>query len=487
MRCSSLLRGALVTPFVRAADAALYFPRYHPAEHLSTMLPELKTAKELLLQPAAAVEHGEAALSALVRSQEIFENLQQQAPAMAKELRFVVASKFRLIESSATAGTGNPLKIINSPNGPHAQIVRDASHVLAITAWEPNDAQFDAMCVVLAAFVKSLAQLRRTATFADDGVVAYTPDEKSAIANALTWCKQLQGHTLREKSGFALKRHLPALRVIEALLLLAVDGGNMPKSLDIVKSAGQLASDFAPQQHGLFGAMQAEFSARQWDWQFGPGFVDEHVASAMKGAHQHYSALFGHPSYPDDRRDPIESVQGFEDLRDNFATALITAAQFYLHAPHEKPGDDWMPPELLSYSPIMILPAGSTLVRESSVKLPLPHSEATRQALHLSERALKVNRSLFPDQRDNLKAAEILRTMGVAYADLQDYLYATGMWNNAKRIYDRHYGPHSRESMDTMRLLERFQRKVGSTKEADATKHQMEGIYAQHSLTMPPL
>lgn len=127
------------------------------------------------------------------------------------------------------------------------------------------------------------------------------------------------------------------------------------------------------------------------------------------------------------------------------------------------------------HPPLLSLDCPSLITFSDSSRLrPFSVEEARRMAGVLLKRALELVRALYPDDRDHPLAVQILTAMACLYADTRDYLYASGLFESARRGTYMHYGgPRSIEGIFVDKLRYEFLAGVGSEEEAKTAGHEI--------------
>lgn len=273
---------------------------------------------------------------------------------------------------------------------------------------------------------------------------------------------------------------------------------------------------------GLFLLAQAEMMARIWNWGEGkmlkspkssssskaPEMVaelDEDVFEAFDNAGGFYAAPFTTNTKADGIMDlSVVSQREFEVHA--YAVCLLSLATVILGVPrvanassstaasllvssanakgsspvfsavHQDKKPVFLPQQLFSLSPpfLSLDRPCSTIFSDSSRLRPFSVEEARRMAGVLLKRALELVRGLYPDDRDHPLAIQILSTMACLYADTRDYLYASGLFESARRgTYVCYGGPLSIESIFLNKLRYEFLAGVGSEEEAKTAAHEI--------------
>lgn len=276
---------------------------------------------------------------------------------------------------------------------------------------------------------------------------------------------------------------------------------------------------------GLFLLAQAEMMARIWNWGEGkmvkrqkssssssnaPEMVaelDEDVFEAFDNAGGFYAAPFTTNTKADGIMD-LSAVSQREFEVHAYAVCLLSLATVILGVPrvantsssaissllisdananekdaspvfsavHQDKKPVFLPQQLFSlFPPFLSLDRpSSTIFSDSSRLRPFSVEEARRMAGVLLKRALELVRGLYPDDRDHPLAIQILSAMACLYADTRDYLYASGLFESARRgTYLCYGGPLSIEGLFLNKLRYEFLAGVGSEEEAKTAAHEI--------------
>ncbi len=485
------------------ADLAFFYPRFQPATHLpvASGLPEVTAAVSALQEGALGFNK---AFPILSRCQDIFDNLGPHMDAVAAMHRPVVAARIQVAKS-----TPRPHFAQSSIANFDLWVVENTSRALSVSAevWLRDDEQqFDTTCVLLAQFVESFCKLH----------TALSP-EQSAQNIASDWT--CEGWTLRKalalveellviserlmrkpENSNVVKRKVNnlgwarvKLYLLKSLLLILTTGNVIRANEMVTQSITEVEmwtmkarTIFDPPMKGvpelgLLYQFQAEYRWRMFDWCTYPeettdGLV---VAAMSRGiSYYHYS--------PDGTQQDLDSsvdAARVEDLDllelDAYSTCLLSSANFFLSMPQPDAAKAAFTHRIrFSPSPLVTAMAGGTAAKTSEVqeRQGLTLHNARKRALRCLERALKVNRKLFPDHPTNAKAGQILLSMACLYADMRDYLFSVGLFNKAGPCFLESYGPHSDEYMHFLELEAQCLKSLGSGKESESRYEKISAI-----------
>ncbi|RNF06677.1 hypothetical protein TraAM80_03622 [Trypanosoma rangeli] len=534
----------LPTNFVHATDLAFYFPRFQPRAHLRPHgIPELQDAVALL-QPAGdalqrrwskprgmgAAEWGKCrdkALGLLFRGEEIMENVGGLKNfATADILRSTAAVKFELLNGVEHLPRSDCAKRCDV----YRSILKQASYLLFFNdSWDKSDVQqIDTACVIVAHFVRAFCALYQMPFHAkqEDGV-------KKKYGNISAWSVEMDevnengekfltssmvmdrieellklsrkaAETHAEKNP-ELRWHVPKLLLLKGVFTIPLTG-HLGHAQECINESAKLVyeslrrkqpilDDILPHKQepelGLFMLAQAEMTARVFDWSVGPNKVDKSVIEMFEAAAKFYSS----PCNTSLEADGIMSADGIEERRfetDAYISCLLSYANFLLNAPRP-PGTSrrdfpvFMPKQLFTMSPISIVSTSSdTIFTDVQNPVTMSVDVVRRRTGETLERALKLNRILYPDHKQNPKAGWTLLAMASLYADMRDYLYATGLFSSAEKALVENYGNYSLERLLALKLRYEFLAGVGSDQEAKTVAHEVVHVL-KHIDSMPLL
>jgi hypothetical protein len=473
-------RGVGGSALLQCSDVAFVYPRYRLTTHLSNSLPELVHAKKTVIEmgelaalhdtAGAAAADVTAIKSSLARAKEVFANMGPPGaplPAFAgTELLAIGAAarafdrKARTVRRDVAAGDDS----------------LEALRGLAARPEVDLDS-FDAACVLVAA--ASAAHCRLTI----GGKAAGAPAASQATAAALlehVGTVQAAGEALAKRHSGAkatetLRSAYNRLSALSALMTLAATG-DTNAALDAVREPVRLTK-CDQNDKLLFAALEAELLQRLVGGAWGADSLDEFVVHHFNRAALNCTDKF----LPSMKPEGALTMQGGETLRDIYTCVSVSQAHMHLMVPKKDPRDVVFPAGTrYSLSPFLHVPApaGGPRQEQTWQRLRCDPARARKLAVTSTERALKINRVLFPHDRTNLKAGYLLRAAALAYAEIKDYLYAVGLFNSALKVFELHYGRHSNEVLEVMALQEQFQRMIGSTDEAAAMRKRMDTIRA---------
>ncbi|KAK7199021.1 hypothetical protein NESM_000870300 [Novymonas esmeraldas] len=229
---------------------------------------------------------------------------------------------------------------------------------------------------------------------------------------------------------------------------------------------------------GLYMLLQAEMAARIFNWDIGLGQVDGDVVDLFTDAAGFYAdapntALDGDAIMSDAKL----PEQRFE--AEAYACCLRSYATFLLGAPRPRATSTRDSPVFLekqTFSPNPLLTVStpsSDIFSDVRNVTELSLETCRRRTGEALDRALKLNRMLYPDYRQNAPATATLTAMACMYADTRDYLYATGLFESANKAATHLYGDASPERVFLQKLRYEFLAGVGSEQEAKTASHEV--------------
>lgn len=328
-------------------------------------------------------------------------------------------------------------------------------------------------------------------------------------------------------SSDSWKLYLPKLLHLKAILTIA-HSGHLLRAKQYVDQAAERVHLLRKRSHvlldglrdgerpaepelGLFLLAQAEMMARVWDWNGGKtimvskpnssekipaGELDEDVFDAFENAAGFYAAPFTTNTKADGIMD-LSLIPEREFEVHAYAVCVLSLAVTLLGVPratppgvasgsksngpvlrsvHEDTKPVFLPQQLFSLSPALLAvqSPSSVIFADSSRLRPFTVEEARRSVGRMLERALQLVRALYPDDRDHPLAGQILTVMACLYADTRDYLYASGLFESARRaVHNRYGGPLAVESVFLEKLRYEFLAGVGSAEEAKTAGHEI--------------
>ncbi|RNF14919.1 uncharacterized protein Tco025E_05675 [Trypanosoma conorhini] len=530
-RLTAVADTCLPTNFVHAADLAFYFPRFQPRAHLRPQgIPELRDAVALL-QPAegapqrrwskpsamGAQEWGrcrDKALGLLLRGEEIMENVGGlKNSATADILRATSAVKFELLNGVEHLPRSDYAKRCDV----YRSILKQAGRLLFFNdSWDKSDVlQIDTACVIVAHFVRAFCALHQRPFHAkqEDGVKkkygnisawSMVMDEANGSGETLLTLSMVMdridellklsrkaSETHAEKNP-ELRWHAPKLLLLKGILTIPLTG-HLGRAQEHINESAKLVYEFLRRKQpildgilarkqepelGLFMLAQAEMAARVFDWSVGPNEVDKSVMEMFEAAAKFYSS----PCNTSLEADGIMSADGMEGRRfetDAYTSCLLSYATFLLNAPRppgtaRRDSPVFMPKQLFTLSPISSVSTSSDLIfADLQQPAAMTIDVVRRRTGETLERALELNRALNPEHKQNPKAGWTLLAMASLYADMRDYLYATGLFASAEKTLAENYGNDSLERLLALKLRYEFLAGVGSDQEAKTAAHEV--------------
>ncbi|EKF32861.1 hypothetical protein MOQ_003276 [Trypanosoma cruzi marinkellei] len=536
-RLTAITDTCLPTNFVHATDLAFYFPRFQPRVHLRPNgIPELQDALALL-QPVEGAsqrrwskpnamstqEWGKCCDKALVlldRAEEIMKNVGGLKNfSTADVLRSICAVKFELLNGVEHLPRSDYAKHVNT----YRTILKQAGGLLFFNdCWDKSDVQqIDTACVIVSHFVRAFCALHQKPFHAkqEDGIKkkygnisawSMVIDEaKENGENILTLpmvmdrvdellkLSRKAAETHAEKNP-DLRWNVPKLLLIKGILTIPLTG-HLGHAQEHINEAAKLVYEslrrkqpildglLARKQEpelGLFMLVQAEMAARVFDWSVSPNEVDKGVMKMFEAAAKFYSSPYNTAL----DADGIMSADGIEERRfetDAYASCLLSYGTFLLGAPrppgtsrHDTPV--FLPNQLFTMSPICTVSTSSDIIF-SDVREPasMAIDLVRKRTGETLERALEINRNLYPEHKQNPKAGWTLLAMASLYADMRDYLYATGLFSSAEKALVGNYGNNSLERLLALKLRYEFLAGVGSEQEAKTAAHEVVQLLRQ--------
>ena len=484
-----------------AADLALYYPRFQTMTHLplATALPEVKEAVSALQEGPLGSSK---ALSALGRCQEIFENIGPHMAMVSAMHRPTVAARILVAKRIP-----RPQLAQTSIAHLDTWVLVETSRALNISAdvWLRDDeVQFDASCVLLAQFVDAFCKLHQALIPEHDNhtIPAEWQCEGWTLAKAFALVDELLSVSERllrkpehaklvaqKDNHFAWAR--TKLYLLKSILLFITTGntyranGMVTQDIDEVEMwKMDRRSFFDPflkgvPELGLLYQFQAEYKWRMFDWKTCPDeATDGIVVMAMsKGISYYHFAPEGAAT----AFDPIMEASMADQLElielDAYTTCLLSSANFFLSMPHPTPDKAVFTHQLrFTTSPLVTTRSVVQPHADVAEKQSLTLHNARKRAQRCLERALKVNRRLFPDNLNTAKAGYMLLSLGCLYADLRDYLFCVGLLNKAGPCFLENFGPHSDEYMHFLTLEAQCLKGLGSGKESESRYEKIAAI-----------
>lgn len=465
--------------FTQASDLLLCYPRFSIASHVSDALPELIEAKAALLSPTPNID---AAIPKLHRADEVFANVPSN-PQVEKIRRAVTAAKclaLKHVDTSVQIGGVRQFCDVDMT------ILNDVSSALSLEDWDRHDlGVFDSTCVLLSAYVRSVSTL-----FHAQKLGGNAPDPKELppsvmpVSAALKLAKELEACALQFAKATSdpeisqtCKQAADRLLGLQAVLLMTVDGelisptGMMKQAAN--RASGRLLSDDGNPEIGLYLTLHAQMRERLSGFNWGSYAFEAETYESVEQVISNFHRQFKDPMTQNKTHGDIAIVmQGNTHFRDCYSVCLLGIAQLYQRCPREHANEVIFPRYLLSNSLVDIMPVGApshTFQKDRVNKREIaPDAHRKIPQLYL-ERALKINRALYPDDRKNATAAYILRGLATIYSEMRDYLYASGLFESADDAYVANFGENSYERLELLHLREDFQRRIGSTNEAAVT------------------
>ncbi|KPA73647.1 putative mitochondrial hypothetical protein [Leptomonas pyrrhocoris] len=229
---------------------------------------------------------------------------------------------------------------------------------------------------------------------------------------------------------------------------------------------------------GLFLLLRAEMASLIFDWEAPVGQVEDDLLHAYDEALRFYPE----PYVTTIDADGIMSETHLPTRRfeaEAYTCCLRSYARFLQNAPRPpatstRDAPVFLPKQIFSLNPLLTVATSSPLMY-SDIRntVPLTLESCRRRTGEALDKALKLNRMLHPELRQNPTAASTLLAMACMYADTRDYLYATGLFESAKKAVVQVYGEASLEHVLVQKLRYEFLAGVGSEQEAKTASHEV--------------
>lgn len=484
-----------LTPIVWSSDIALYYPRFSPITHLSNSMGELVEVKKMSAEYKEGTRQGTEAQrraaydQQLSRAKEIFDNCggSNASVQIGQEMRAISAARIVLCET------------LPRSRKKEETLLADLTPLLRSDGWNREELiDYDSCCVCASQYTKSLcsiiqrdaSDLKRAGTVHNKTAEELEAMKTEQLAKRQKYLSFTELLAVVEELSLAAEnfakvnqqeQHIKSIRTsytrLQALraLLYALGSGDFHSANDVIEQALRLRGANAHDRM-LLMTIQAEMVQRAGQEVWGEDSIDEEAEHyfnrASFEAHQYFELNNG---------DKAIDMIGKETLRDYYCTTSASYAQMYQAMARADTNGDVFFPKGTQFSKSLMLATpigtrdGQPLSRATN-RLPCKPLRARKMAQAKLERALKINRKLFEDQRTNAKAGEILRSLACVYADLRDYLYSMGLFNAAMKSFDAQYGHESEETLELIELMEHCQRKLGNEREADATRKRIDEV-----------
>ncbi|KAH9599189.1 hypothetical protein LSM04_008926 [Trypanosoma melophagium] len=535
-RLTSITETCVPANFVHATDMAFYFPRFQPRAHLQTHgIPELQDALALL-QPSTTVSEQrwkkpqnmseeewkksrDKALMLLSRGEEIMENVGGvNNPSTSDILRPLYAIKFELlngVEHLPRSGYAHHVNV-------YRLILKQAGRLLYFNnTWNKSDIQqIDTACVIIAHFARAFCALNQRPFHIKKGNENKVKSNKSSpwsmkidgsgndndvltlslvmkrIDELLQICRNIA--VKQDMVGTDFRWYVPKLLLLKGILTIPLTG-NLEHAREHIDESAKIVYEFLRRKQpildglvprkqepelGLFMLAQAEIAARVFDWSVGVNEVDKDVLEKFEAAAKFYSAPYNTTL----DADGIMSTEHLDDKKfevDAYSSCMLSYGTFLLNAPRppgvsSRDSPVFLPKQIFSMSPITTVKTSSDLIFADVHQLvPMTIDVSRKRTGESFERALQLNRALYPYHKQNPKAGWILLAMASLYADMRDYLYATGLFASAEKTLVENYGNISLEKLFALKLRYEFLAGVGSDQEAKATGHEVVELLKQ--------
>ncbi|GET85567.1 hypothetical protein, conserved [Leishmania tarentolae] len=448
-----------------------------------------------------------------------------QNPDVANLLRPLYAARFEILNGSEHL----PRCAYATHMHVHKAILQEAAPLLYYDAWDKSDVhQLDTACVLVGHFVKAFCALHPrpfhpvAAPAASSGSgCSHAPSAPSPHKGALNLAEwkiavgddgegayltlpilQDRVEELLRLATAAYDKHgsthpdlrwlRPKLLVLKGLLTIPLTG-HLLHAQRYIDEAAKIVDALTRRQNllldglkarthepelGLYMLLQAEVAARAFDWDVAPGQVDGDVVNMFTDAAGYYAdppnttldgdAIMSERKLPEQRFE----VEAYTCCLRSYATFLLGAPRPQATTTRDSPV--FLPKQLFSLNSLLTVATPSSLIFSDVRNLSeLPLDMCRRRTGEALDRALKLNRMLYPDFRLNAPAAATLLSMACMYADTRDYLYATGLFESAKKGVTYNFGDTSLEHVFLQKLRYEFLAGVGSEQEAKTASHEV--------------
>lgn len=294
------------------------------------------------------------------------------------------------------------------------------------------------------------------------------------------------------------KFYIPKLLLMKAILHIS-HTGHLLQAKQMVDAAASVVHDYraftnpllnglktreSEPEMGLFMLAQAELMARIWNWgnETAPVErvqVDEDVLEAFDNAAGFYAAPYSSNTHADGIMDVEKVKERAFEVHAYVVCLLSLVNNVLLRCPrppgttsHDRPV--FCPQQQFSlYSPLTSVVSPSLISFTDSSRLEAFSVEKARKmAGRMLERGLQLSRALYDDEPHHPLTCSILAAMACLYADTRDYLYASGLFEAARKGLVKQYGGSlSPEVMFLDKLRYEFLAGVGSNDEAATAAH----------------
>ncbi|CCW69729.1 unnamed protein product [Phytomonas sp. Hart1] len=485
-------------------------------------------------QLAQRLRDREKGLILLERGIDILENLgglKTPVGSIAQTLRALYAVRFELLNGTEHLPRPEYAKHLHVQK----MILRQSARLLYYNEnWDRSDLhQLDTACVILAHFIKAFCALhqkpfhkspqpvsssniigkkaasseknpdavapkRSKPSVRDWQLCVNDPEHPEAVLTLPMVMKYLDECIILSKETY--KKHgdatpnlrwlPPKLYVLKALLNIPLTG-NLFFSSQYVDKALQIVDEMTSRptpllnalndcqqepETGLFMLIKAELNERIFDWDLSPGEVDTVILQEFTQASNFFSTPFESSINADGILSAAHVHERWYETQ-AYATSLGSYATFLLNAPRplttsSRDAAVFLPKQTFDINPLRVVESSSDVIY-SDVKDPIKFSieKCRRLTGEAFDRALKVNRMVFSEYKNNAQAGWILLGMACMYADMRDYLYATGLFESAGKCIEQNYGATSMEMGLMQKLRYEFLAGVGSEEEAKGASH----------------
>lgn len=491
-------------------DICYFYPRYAVETNLPDSLPELISAKKTLYEGENSGDSHEQirtrVRSHLFRAYDVFNSACAGSPdgILADSGAAPAVRKFYVAVAGAIGATEKPTSnkyqdfrlCVNL-----APAVRAIAKDTAIHA-KNDSGSFDAACMVVSSYTRAMTnQLMRgewhsVQTLADSTGISIpatcnvanflpTPGEVlSAVESLQLSCMNLARSEPDEQGAISYRSTYNKLVGLGALLQIE-HNNDASAAIDMITPLFRLKGSNEIEKHMIDG-LKVELMRRAYGFAWGKDAVDSEVEAAYHRSQDFFTQYF-RPDTPEGavEMDPTKRVM----LRDSYSMYLLSMSTMYSEIPHLDTAEQSWTPAMrergIALSPYVNVPCAeldqSKVVRlkTTGTCIPCAARRGKKLATAYADRAMRINRKIFPERRNNTRAAASLRQLAICFTDVRDYLYASGMFNSTARTYEEIYGRVSEEHLEVLEKAQYMQDLLKNDKEAAATKNKIGEIKAE--------
>jgi hypothetical protein len=484
-----------------AYDVCFYYPRFAVETHLPDTLPELTAAKRAIYEAEAAGDSVDTlrikVRALLARAGDVFTTAcggdllsdSGAAPAVRSAAVAVAASVAATQKPTASRYSDFRLCVALTP------AVRAVAKDTAMLSATPE--AFDAGCFCVASYARAMTnQLMRgewgrspvlAAALGMDVAATTGPNALATPREAMNAVEALQVACLAHaRSGgpdlaFSFRSTYNKLAALAALLQVE-HNNDSASALDLLEPLRRFKGANEIEKH-LVETLACELRLRAYGHAWGRDAVDSEVESQYHLLQDWFTQHFT-PWKPEGA---VEMPPGDRVLlRDAYSMMQLSMAGMYQELPRMDAADQTFPLGARLYpSPFVHVPCASqdpsvvVNLKSAGTCIPCATQRAQKLATAYADRAMRINRKIFPDSRNNARAASALRALAINFTDVRDYLYASGMFNSAERTFEALYGRASEEMIELLMLQHRMQTVLKNDREAEATWNKLQEVQAE--------